>query len=163
MRIIGIDPGLSGAVAILDVELGALVVEDMPTFSLVRNSKTKREVNAVELARIVDAAQADYAVVEAVSSMPGQGVSSVFAFGKGYGVVLGVVGANYLKLVSPSPALWKRVLGLSGKGKDASRAMATNLFPHHAGIFARVKDDGRAEATLLAVYGARVIEKEAAQ
>jgi crossover junction endodeoxyribonuclease RuvC len=92
--------------------------------------------------------------------MSQQGVSSVFAFGKAYGVVLGVVGANYLKLVSPPPALWKRVLGLSGKGKDASRMAASNFWPHHAGQFARVKDDGRAESALLALYGARQAEKE---
>lgn len=155
MKIIGIDPGLSGAIAILDTEGMVVEVHDMPTFALTRNGKAKREVNATELGRIVDAAQADLAVVEAVSSMPGQGVSSVFAFGRAYGVVLGVVGANYLKLVSPSPSLWKRILGLSGKGKDASRAMATNMFAKQAGIFSRAKDDGRAEATLLAVYGMR--------
>lgn len=159
MKIIGIDPGLSGGIAIYNTENGSLVIEDMPVFTLKRSGKDKREINMTELARIIDAAQADIAVVEQVSSMPGQGVSSVFAFGKAYGAALMAAAANYLKIIDAPPAAWKRAMGLSS-AKDASRALATNLFPRHSSLFARVKDDGRAEAALLAVYGARKIEKE---
>jgi crossover junction endodeoxyribonuclease RuvC len=159
MLIIGIDPGLSGAVALYNTETGALVVEDIPTLALTRGGKAKRDVNVPELARIIDAAQPDRAFIEAVSSMPGQGVSSVFKFGEVLGIIRGCLA--FVPTASVPPAVWKRAMGIpSGSGKDASRALATNLFPRHSSLFARVKDDGRAEAALLAVYGARKIEKE---
>lgn len=154
MIIIGIDPGLSGAVAILDTRANYFTVHDMPVFELKRNGKAKREVNGPELARLVSEAGADIAVVEAVGAMPGQGVSSVFAFGKGFGIALGVL-AGRIRTEMVPPATWKKAMGLSGLGKDASRAIVTKLYPSEAKQFARVKDDGRAEAVLIALYGAK--------
>ena len=90
--------------------------------------------------------------------MPGQGVSSVFAFGKGFGIVLGVLAANFVPLELVAPAAWKRAIGIpSGSGKDASRARASALLPHLAGHWSRSKDDGLAEAVLIALWGARKI------
>ena len=156
--VLGIDPGLSGAVAFYTPATGHLEIVDMPVFRLSRNGKAKSELNAIELARIVDAAIAGrsaVAFVEQVGAMPGQGVSSVFSFGRTYGTILGVLAANYLDVQLVSPTVWKRHHGIaSGSGKDASRAKATALFPLQSGLFARVKDDGRAEAALIALYGA---------
>lgn len=159
MVILGADPGLSGAIAIYRPATGALVVEDMPTFTLHRNKKAKSEVNVPELARIIDAAvdgKPAVAFVEEVGAMPGQGVASMFSFGRSFGTLLGCLAMVETHLVPP--VTWKRSFKL-GKEKDASRAKATQLFPQHSGLFCRVKDDGRAEAALIAVYGAQVLRE----
>lgn len=162
MIILGCDPGLSDALAILNTDTGALVVEDIPTFALARGGKAKRDVNRAELARMIDCAQPTQAFVEQVGAMPGQGVSSVFSFGKTYGTILGCLAFVPVTLVAPTT--WKRAVGIkAASGKDASRARATTLFPRHAGAFARVKDDGRAEAALIAWYGAWTLRQGGAE
>jgi crossover junction endodeoxyribonuclease RuvC len=164
MLIIGIDPGLAGAIAFHHTEGGGLTVEDLPTFRVTRGGKDKRDLNAAGLAQMIEFAiqgKQVKAYVEQVGSMPGQGVSSVFAFGKTFGTILGVLAANYIETELVAPATWKRVMGIkSGSGKDVSRQRATQAFPNKAGLFARVKDDGRAEAALIALYGARQIERK---
>jgi crossover junction endodeoxyribonuclease RuvC len=156
---IGVDPGLSGALAVYDSETHALEVYDTPTLNLARNGKNKREVDHYALARIVDEITGRHrhaqAFVELVGAMPGQGVSSVFAFGKSYGVIIGVLAANFLPITFVSPVVWKRALKVP-KAKDGSRARASALFPRDAGRWSRVKDDGRAEAAMIALHGAQV-------
>ena len=153
--ILGIDPGLSGALAFFTPGTGALVVHDVPVLALTRNGKAKREVDAVELARLVDAAgPIDHAYIEAVGAMPGQGVSSVFAFGKVFGLLLGILAANFIPHTLVPPARWKRALRVPAE-KDGARARASQLLPAHAGLWTRAKDDGRAEAALIAFYGTR--------
>ena len=148
--VLGIDPGLSGAFALFTPTTGALVVFDMPTFTLSRGGKTKRDPDATELARLVDAAgPIAHAFVESVGAMPGQGVSSVFAFG----LALGILAANFIPLTMVAPVKWKRALGVPAE-KDGARARASQLMPAHAGLWSRCKDDGRAEAALIAYYGA---------
>jgi crossover junction endodeoxyribonuclease RuvC len=154
MIICGIDPGLDGAVAFVLNEQMGLDVSDMPTFSLVRNKKNKREVDAVLLADLLDDVRPNHAFVEQVGAMPGQGVSSVFAFGRGYGIVIGVLAA--LKIPHtfvPSPR-WKRTLRVPSS-KDGARSRASELMPHAAYNWKLVKHDGRAEAALIALYGYR--------
>ena len=152
--IVAIDPGLSGAVAFLDADLG-LEVFDMPVHKLKRNGKTKREVDRYELARIIDAhAPISHAFVEQVGAMPGQGVSSMFQFGRSLGIVEGVLAANFVPTDYVTPRKWRSALGVRA-GKDGSRARASELMPRHAGQWTRVKDDGRAEAALIALFGAR--------
>lgn len=161
--VLGIDPGLSGALAFID---GASVrVYDMPVLSLKRNGKAKNEPDFLELARIIRDVEGvpAVAVVEQVSAMPGQGVSSMFAFGKTYGGILGVLAALGIRTELVPPVTWKRWHRIkTDSGKDASRATAKNLFPQQAGLFARVKDDGRADATLIGVYGRHISERIAA-
>lgn len=153
--ILGIDPGLSGALAFYTQSTGQLEVIDMPVFMLKRGGKDRRDINVAELARIIDAAQPSQAFVEQVGSMPGQGISSAFKFGEVVGVIRGCLAFVHTTFISP--AVWKRHHGIaSGSGKDASRAKATALFPHHSSLFARVKDDGRAEAALIALYGSKL-------
>lgn len=157
VRIIGIDPGLSGAIAAYDGDTNDLNVFDVPTHELVRNGKKKREVDLQSAARIIDdLAQPPGTVIwiEQVSSMPGQGVSSVFAFGKVYGILLGISASTFCPIQTVTPAVWKRAMGVTAS-KDGARARASALLPKHSGTWARAKDDGRAEAALIALYGAR--------
>jgi crossover junction endodeoxyribonuclease RuvC len=152
--VIGIDPGISGAVAAVDAATGGLVwVEDMPALD--------KHVNAAALADLLEGEVIVAAAVEAVHAMPKQGVSSSFNFGRSYGVVLGVLAALNTPVVHLRPAQWKKALGLSAD-KSASRRMATDLWPAQAEQFKRVKDDGRAEAALIARHAWATTSKEAA-
>jgi crossover junction endodeoxyribonuclease RuvC len=151
---IGIDPGLNGAIAFLDTEKGHLSVVDMPTFEVKRNNKAKREVNAAGLAHILAAAQKVQGIIlERVGAMPGQGVTSVFSFGRSVGLVEGVLAAYLLPVSIVTPQAWQKAAGVRG-GKDGSRMRACELFPNYAGLFALKKHDGRADAAIMAWYAA---------
>ncbi len=150
--IIGIDPGLDGAIAFLGDKLELERIEDMPTMA---STGSRRQVNAAELARIMsdDISPRDVRVVylERVSAMPGQGVSSMFSFGCSYGIVMGVLAALQLPVELVTPQSWKKRAGLTGKEKDAARTMGQMLYP--GALLARKKDIGRADALLIARYG----------
>lgn len=152
--IIGIDPGAAGAVAILEGDTGQLVqVFDMPSVEVVSGGKAKRRVAPEMLAselRLYNVS-GTVAVVEQVGAMPGQGVSSMFAFGQAFGIVLGVLAGLWIPTSTVTPAAWKKSLKLNA-GKDGARLKASQLWPSHAGEFKRVKDDGRAEAALIAQW-----------
>jgi len=98
----------------------------------------------------------DLVVIEAVHSMPGQGVRSMFTFGRALGTVEGIVAALGVAAVSIPPHVWKRLMGVS-KDKASGRAAAARLWPQHRDLFARVKDTGRAEAALIAVAWQRKV------
>jgi crossover junction endodeoxyribonuclease RuvC len=153
VRILGIDVGLNGAIALTD---GSKLLElhDMPTLSLERNNKTKRMVNAQALSLIIRNAKADAAYLERLNAMPGQGVTSMFSMGQSLGVVLGVLAACEVPTTTIPPRTWQKALDVP-QGKDGSRYRAAQLFPDEAGMFARVKDDGRSDAALIALYGAK--------
>lgn len=155
MRLIfGIDPGLTGAVAVLHDDVFHDVF-DIPTAG--RGKKGRQVVNASELANIFRAqiimAHGAYvhAIVEDVHSMPGQGVSTTFSFGKSCGAIEGVLGALRIPTTFVSPAVWKRSFGLLGSEKDASRGLAIQRVP--SAPLSRKKDHGRAEAILIAKWG----------
>ena len=153
--IIGIDPGLSGAVACLAEDF--FEVSDMPTFDLVRNRKKKRDLDLATLVLTLSAMKGEepvHAFVEQVHSMPKQGVSSSFAFGKCYGAILGVLAALGIPQTPVHSRVWKKAVGVPA-AKDGARARASQLMPTQAYNWTRVKDDGRAEAALLALYGWR--------
>jgi crossover junction endodeoxyribonuclease RuvC len=152
VRTLGIDIGLNGAIAL--VEGGQLLeVHDMPTFTVERNAKTKRMVNAAELARLIRQAAPGSAYLERLNAMPGQGVTSMFSMGQSLGVVLGILAAFDIATTTIPPRTWQKALDVP-QGKDGSRYRAAQLFPAHAAQFARVKDDGRSDAVLIAAYGA---------
>lgn len=156
MFIIGIDPGAAGAVAILEPDGSLVQVFDMPSVEVVVGGKAKRRVSPEMLAaelRMFNVAGTT-AVVEQVSAMPGQGVSSMFAFGQAYGLALGVLAGMTIPARTVTPASWKRAMKLN-TGKDAARAEAARRWPQHAAEFKRVKDDGKAEAALIAEWGLR--------
>ena len=152
-RTIGIDVGLNGAVALIqDGEL--LSVVDMPTVTLDRNGKSKRQVSAPELVQIIKDFDPSDAYVEKVFAMAGQGVTSVFSFGRSLGVVEGILTAKQIKTTLVTPQTWQKALGVTG-GKDGTRARAMDLFPYQSQLFKRVKDDGRADAALIALWGVK--------
>ena len=155
MRVIGIDPGLDGAVAIIN-GTGNLVVIDMPTVTVERNGKSKRQVSATELAQILASHNSNncHVFVEKVSAKSGQGVTSVFSFGRSFGMIEGILAAFRLPVTFVPPATWVKAVG-RGQGKDASRARAMELFPENQADFKRVKDDGRADAALIAYWGTK--------
>ena len=148
---IGIDPGLSGAIAVLQGDL-ALEVFDMPTFSVKRGKGVKKELDLGRLADIIYRLPNARAWVELVGAMPGQGVSSMFSFGKSYGATLGILAAFEVPVTHVAPQVWKRAMQVRG-GKDASRMRASELFPAYQPLWGLVKHDGRAEAALIASYG----------
>lgn len=152
--IVGVDPGLSGALAFLNHE--SLHVEDMPTLNIQRGGKSKRDLDLTKLCAILRwrLVFPCHCYVEQVGAMPGQGVSSMFAFGKSYGAVLGILAALNAPYTLVTPRQWKKDLQVP-KGKDASRARASQLMPRHSHLWTRVKDDGRAEAALIAAWGDR--------
>ena len=149
MMVLGVDPGLTGALAFFDPDMGLLIVRDMPTVEVVRNGKKKNEVSPQMLASIIREHPVARAMIERVGAMPGQGVTSVFSFGRSFGIVEGVLAALELSTTIIPPQTWQKAVNLRG-GKDGSRSRAAELFPRDAGLFARKKDDGRADAALIA-------------
>ena len=152
--VLGIDPGASGGLAFFNVERGLLDVFDMPIVSVKRGGKNKREVSAQMLQSIIGARRVHNAFVEKVGAMPGQGVSSMFQFGRSVGMVEGVLATLLIPTSYVTPQVWQKEVGARG-GKDASRARAAELFPAYAANFQRKKDDGRADAALIAWFGAQ--------
>lgn len=147
--IMGIDPGVTGAVAFYFPEaVGRVAVDDVPVAG--------GEINAPELARIIRIHRPTLAVIERVHAFKGQGVVSMFNFGRSYGDVRGVIGALNIPLHFVTPQTWKKHFKLSSD-KDQSRMLAIRLFPAVAESFKLKKHDGRAEASLIALYGAEVI------
>jgi crossover junction endodeoxyribonuclease RuvC len=110
-------------------------------------------VNAAELARLIRQSAPGCAYLERLNAMPGQGVTSMFSMGQSLGVVLGILAALDIPTTTIPPRTWQKALDVP-QGKDGSRYRAAQLFPAHAAKFARVKDDGRSDAALIAAYGA---------
>jgi crossover junction endodeoxyribonuclease RuvC len=119
-------------------------------------AKGKSEVDRTALARVIDASSTSitHCFLEQVGVRPGEGTVGAFSFGKGYGMLLGILAANFVPLSLITPAVWKKAMQCPGD-KDQARARASDVLPRHADKWLRKKDDGRAEAALLAVYGAR--------
>jgi len=149
----GIDPGLNGAIAFYDRVERQVEVVDMPTVEVVRNKKAKREVSAQMLADLFVGRAIQSCVLERVNAMPGQGVTSVFSFGRSSGVVEGVLAARAVPVTIVPPQQWQKAMN-AREGKDASRERAMQLFPNQSELFSRKKDDGRADAALMAYYAA---------
>jgi len=151
MIYIGIDPGFSGAIAFYAPKENIVSIYDMPVY---QNAKGKTEINLYELHEILAPETDDphMAIIEQVAAMRGQGVTSMFRFGQSYGATQMAVAAHKIPMQFVTPAKWKSYLGLS-RDKGVSRSLASQRFPKQADLFKRVKDDGRAEAALLALYG----------
>lgn len=138
----GVDPGQKGALAFLNIHGGLEELEDMPVIG--------KEVNAHLLSRLIQGyGPVQTAIVEQAHSMPQQGVAGVFTYGVGYGKILGVLAALDVPIVH-MPSTWKTKMKLS-QDKALSRQRATDRWPDWADSFKRSKDDGRAEAALMAV------------
>ncbi len=160
MIVLGVDPGMSGALAWLNGSGALLRVEDMPVFEVLRNGKPRRELNVHGLALLLSDLKADVCFYEQVSGMEGDSPSSAFSFGRIAGAAEAVVKLAGARFEHVAPHVWKRAMGLIGTAKDQSRAKATNRWPDHAKTFSRKMDDGRPEAALLAEYGRQMLHKE---
>lgn len=157
--VLGIDPGLSGGWAWLDADGKLLDAQPMPTITVKVRSKKVTKLDGSSLAeQIKQAGFGTTAFVEAVSSRPRQ--AGQFQFGINTGVVHGILYAHRVPFQLVAPATWKSVHGIKraedetkAETKTQARILAAKLFPQHARLFARVKDDGVAEAVLIALYG----------
>ena len=155
MLIIGIDPGISGALCFLsDGEIIDTI--DMP--SMAEGKKNKKQINGQQvfneiLGRIRNIPKKEIIVViEQVSAMPGQGVTSMFNFGQSFGVIKGICSAMELPIFYVRPAKWKKHFNLINSEKDASRTKAIEMFPKISNKLSRKKDNNKADAILIASF-----------
>jgi len=150
--IVGIDPGVSGAICIL--RNGKVTMTcDMPI--MVDGTKSKRQVNAAELANILineKIGEQDKIILESVSAMPGQGVTGMFSFGQSFGVIKGVCAALKLPLHLVRPVKWKKHFNLLNSEKDASRTKVIEMYPYISSQVSKKKDSNKADAILIAKY-----------
>ena len=145
MIIVGIDPGITGALAVFDSG-GLVAIEDMPVFD--------SRVDGRSLSVFLDGFDPDTVYLEDTHAMPKNGSIASFKLGLNTGIVIGVVQSlDNIGLVRVLPRTWKTMHHLNGKRKDASRGLATELFPQWAPHFKLMKHHGRAEAALIGRYG----------
>ena len=118
-----------------------------------RGAKVKTEISPQMVSGIISSRSPTLAILEKVGAMPNQGVSSMFQFGRGVGMYEGVLAALQIPITYVTPQAWQKEMNVRG-GKDGSRARAAELYPAYASLFAKKKDDGRADAALMAFWGA---------
>ena len=149
---IGIDPGLSGAIVIMESN-SPIEWQRMPTMK----TGSANRVNAPALAAMIKPYlyldKPLHAYVELVSSMPGQGVASMFSFGHSAGVIQGVLGAFEIPVTMVTPGQWKKRAGLTGQDKDASRTLAIQMWPKWRELDKKGAGQAYADAALIALYG----------
>ena len=155
MLIIGIDPGISGSVCFF--EDGKIIdVIDMPT--MIDGKKNKRQVNGAQIYNEISARvkktekQNVRVIIEQVSAMPGQGVTSMFNFGQSFGILKGICSAMQLPMYFVRPAKWKKYFNLINSEKDASRTRAIEIFPYFSSQLSKKKDSNKADAILIASF-----------
>ena len=153
MKIIGIDPGLSGGMAVLENNKVKFIF-DMPVMP--EGKKNKRQLNSAQLAKLIKdnilEKEEVCVVVEQVNAMPGQGVTSMFNFGQSFGILKGICSAMQLPMYFVRPAKWKKYFGLINSEKDASRTKAIEIFPYFSSQLLRKKDSNKADAILIASF-----------
>ena len=155
MLIIGIDPGISGSICFF--ENGKIIdVIEMPTMT--EGKKNKRQVNGSQIYNEISKRinkieiQNTRVVIEQVSAMPGQGVTSMFNFGQSFGILKGICSAMQLPMYFVRPAKWKKYFGLINSEKDASRTRAIEMFPYFSSQLSKKKDSNKADAILIASF-----------
>ena len=155
MLVIGIDPGTSGSICFF--QDGKIIdVVEMPTMT--EGKKNKKQVNGSQIFneisfRIKKLDKKDIKVViEQVSAMPGQGVTSMFNFGQSFGILKGICSAMQLPMYFVRPAKWKKYFNLINSEKDASRTRAIEIFPYFSGQLSRKKDSNKADAILISSF-----------
>ena len=155
MLIIGIDPGISGSICFFK-DGKILDVIEMPTMT--EGKKNKKQVNGSQiyneiLKRVNKLEKNDIRViVEQVSAMPGQGVTSMFNFGQSFGILKGISSAMQLPVYFVRPAKWKKYFNLLNSAKDASRTRAIEIFPYYSSQLSKKKDSNKADAILIASF-----------
>ena len=153
MKIIGIDPGLSGGIAVLENNK-VINIFDMPVMP--EGKKNKRQLNSALLVSLikdnVNANEEVIVVVEQVNAMPGQGVTSMFNFGQTFGAIKGVCAALELPIFFVRPSKWKKHFELINASKDSSRTKAIEMYPILSNQLAKKKDVNKSDAVLIARY-----------
>jgi len=155
MLVIGIDPGISGSICFF--QDGKIIdVVEMPTMT--EGKKNKKQVNGSQIyneisQKIKNIDKKDIKVIiEQVSAMPGQGVTSMFNFGQSFGILKGICSAMQLPMYFVRPAKWKKYFSLINSEKDASRTRAIEIFPYFSSELSRKKDSNKADAILIASF-----------
>jgi len=155
MLIIGIDPGISGSICFLD-NGKILDVIEMPIMT--DGKKNKKQVNGSQVYNEINKRIKQFeknqirVVIEHVSAMPGQGVTSMFNFGQSFGILKGICTAMQLPMYFVRPAKWKKYFNLLNSEKDASRTRAIEIFPYFSSQLSRKKDSNKADAILIASF-----------
>ena len=153
MIIFGIDPGVSGAISVLENKK-VIEVFDMPT--MIDGKKNKKQVNGAQVTNIIKERLNNdkeiVVVVEHVNAMPGQGVTSMFNFGQSFGVIKGVCSALNIPIYFVRPTKWKKYFNLIKTNKDASRTKVIEIYPEISSKISRKKDSNKADAILIARY-----------
>ena len=162
MLIIGIDPGISGSICFFK-DGRILEVIEMPVMT--EGKKNKKQVNGAQiynefLKRIDKKEDEIRVVIEQVSAMPGQGVTSMFNFGQSYGILKGICSAMQLPMFFVRPAKWKKYFNLINSQKDASRTRAIEIFPYFSTQLSKKKDSNKADAILIASFYYETHQKE---
>ena len=163
MLIIGIDPGISGSICFFK-DGKILDVIEMPTMT--EGKKNKKQVNGSQIyneifKRVNKLEKNDIRViVEQVSAMPGQGVTSMFNFGQSFGILKGICSAMQLPMFFVRPAKWKKYFNLINSQKDASRTRAIEIFPYFSTQLSKKKDSNKADAILIASFYYETYQKE---
>ncbi len=161
MLIIGIDPGINGAICFFENGQVKDVLE-MPTMA--EGKKNKRQINGHQMFNELSSRIKGYnpqninVIVEQVSAMPGQGVTSMFNFGQSFGVIKGICAAMQLPIFFVRPAKWKKHFELINSQKDASRTKAIEMFPKISSILSKKKDSNKADAILIASFYENIIK-----
>ena len=153
MKIIGIDPGLSGAVAVMQ-DKKVINIYDIPVMA--EGKKNKRQLNSSQLVNIIKENihedEETIVVVEQVNAMPGQGVTSMFNFGQTFGAIKGVCAALKLPIFFVRPSKWKKHFELINSSKDASRTKVIEMYPTLSGQLAKKRDVNKSDAILIAKF-----------
>ena len=155
MLIIGIDPGITGSICFFE-DGKVLEVLDMP--NMAEGKKNKRQVNGAQIYNEIFNRTKNYSkknikvIIENVSAMPGQGVTSMFNFGQSFGVLKGICSAMQLSMYFVRPAKWKKYFNLINTEKDASRTKVIEIFPYISQQLSRKKDSNKADAILIASF-----------
>jgi len=162
MLIVGIDPGISGSICFFE-EGKILDVIEMPVMT--DGKKNKKQVNGAqiynEIFKRIDTSHKDIRVViEQVSAMPGQGVTSMFNFGQSFGILKGICSAMQLPMFFVRPTKWKKYFNLINSQKDASRTRAIEIFPYFSAQLSKKKDSNKADAILIASFYYETYKKE---
>ena len=155
MLIIGIDPGISGSICFFQDGVIKDVV-GMPT--MIEGKKNKKQVNGSQIYNEISEKIKNVdkknikVVIEHVTAMPGQGVTSMFNFGQSFGIIKGICSAMQLSVYFVRPAKWKKYFNLINSEKDASRTRAIEIFPYYSSHLSRKKDSNKADAILIASF-----------
>ena len=163
MLVIGIDPGISGSICFFqDGEIKDVV--EMPT--MIEGKKNKKQVNGSQIFNEISEKIKNMdkknikVVIEHVTAMPGQGVTSMFNFGQSFGILKGICSAMQLSVYFVRPAKWKKYFNLINSEKDASRTRAIEIFPYYSSHLAKKKDSNKADAILIASFFFETYQKD---